>query len=186
MLFDGLEWITCGLLWGFYQLFGLWYNFDGTHSLERIHWWASDTMLHFSKSVLMKKQMYPHFGWPEGGHIFITFSCLGDHALVNQPWLLLCTWLYLWKWKCVVHKGALLLPVISIISVWNCVGFVPVPLCGGCSRWRMIYRTGWREDLHTSNSKLTADLLHLTRITAAPETEVCFSGQNDMFVWTYY
>ncbi len=31
---------------------------DGTHSLRRIHWWASDVMLHFSKSVLMKKQTH--------------------------------------------------------------------------------------------------------------------------------
>ncbi len=29
---------------------------DGTHSLQRIHCWASDVMLHFSKSVLMNKQ----------------------------------------------------------------------------------------------------------------------------------
>ncbi len=29
---------------------------DGTHSLQRIHWWASDVKLNFSKSVLMKKQ----------------------------------------------------------------------------------------------------------------------------------
>ncbi len=28
---------------------------DGTHSLKRIHWWASDVMLNFSKSVLIKK-----------------------------------------------------------------------------------------------------------------------------------
>ncbi len=27
---------------------------DGTHSLQRIHWWASDVMQHFSKSVQMK------------------------------------------------------------------------------------------------------------------------------------
>ncbi len=26
---------------------------DGTHSLQRIHWWARDVMLHFSKSVLI-------------------------------------------------------------------------------------------------------------------------------------
>ncbi len=26
---------------------------DGTHSLHRIHWWASDVILHFSKSVLI-------------------------------------------------------------------------------------------------------------------------------------
>ncbi len=30
---------------------------DGTHSLQRIHWWASDVMINFSKSVLMKKQV---------------------------------------------------------------------------------------------------------------------------------
>ncbi len=29
---------------------------DGTHSLQRIHCWASDVMLHLSKSVLMKKK----------------------------------------------------------------------------------------------------------------------------------
>ncbi len=29
---------------------------DGTHSLQSIHWWASDVQLHFSRSVLMKKQ----------------------------------------------------------------------------------------------------------------------------------
>ncbi len=39
---------------------------DGTHSLQRIHWWASDIMLHFFKSVQMKKQTPLHFGWPEG------------------------------------------------------------------------------------------------------------------------
>ncbi len=31
---------------------------DGTHSLQRIHWWASDVMLNFSKSVVMKKQTH--------------------------------------------------------------------------------------------------------------------------------
>ncbi len=28
---------------------------DGTHSLQRTNWWASDLVLHFSKSVLMEK-----------------------------------------------------------------------------------------------------------------------------------
>ncbi len=37
---------------------------DGTHSLQRIHCWASDVMLHFSKPALMKKQTNLHFGWP--------------------------------------------------------------------------------------------------------------------------
>ncbi len=35
---------------------------DGTHSLQRIHWWESDIMLNFSKPVLMKKQSHLHLG----------------------------------------------------------------------------------------------------------------------------
>ncbi len=35
---------------------------DGTHSLQMIHWRASDVMLHLSKSVPMKKQTYLHLG----------------------------------------------------------------------------------------------------------------------------
>ncbi len=31
---------------------------DGTHSLQRIHWWASNVMLNVSKFVLMKKQSH--------------------------------------------------------------------------------------------------------------------------------
>ncbi len=41
---------TCGLLWCFISCLDS--HSDGTHSLLRIHWWASDVMLHFSKSVL--------------------------------------------------------------------------------------------------------------------------------------
>ncbi len=48
-LTDELEW--CVLLWCFISCLDS--HSDGTHSLQRIHWWASDAMLHFSKSVLM-------------------------------------------------------------------------------------------------------------------------------------
>ncbi len=37
---------------------------DGTHSVQKIHWWASDVILNFIKSVLLKKQTHQH-GWPE-------------------------------------------------------------------------------------------------------------------------
>ncbi len=40
----------CGLLWCHSS------PSEGTHSLQRMHWWASDVMLHFSKYVLMKKR----------------------------------------------------------------------------------------------------------------------------------
>lgn len=36
---------------------------DGTHSLQCIHWWAREVMLHFSRSVLMKKQSQLHIEW---------------------------------------------------------------------------------------------------------------------------
>ncbi len=39
---------------------------DGTHSLQRIHWWTSDEIIHFSKSVLTKKQTNLYLGRPEG------------------------------------------------------------------------------------------------------------------------
>ncbi len=55
-LTDGLEW--CGLLVDHCDVFisCLDSYSDGTHSLQRIHCWASDVMLHFNKSVLIKKQ----------------------------------------------------------------------------------------------------------------------------------
>ncbi len=56
MLTDGLEW--CGLMWCLYLLLDS--HSDGTHSLQSIHWWTSDMMLNFSKSVLMKKQTHLH------------------------------------------------------------------------------------------------------------------------------
>ncbi len=45
-LIDGLEW--CGLLWCFISCLDS--HSDGTHSLQKIHWWTSDVKLHFSKS----------------------------------------------------------------------------------------------------------------------------------------
>ncbi len=41
----GVVWITCGLLWCFISCLDS--HSDGTHSLQRIHWWASDVMLLF-------------------------------------------------------------------------------------------------------------------------------------------
>ncbi len=38
---------------------------DGTHSLQRIHWLAGDTMLNLSKSFPVKEQIHLHIGWPE-------------------------------------------------------------------------------------------------------------------------
>ncbi len=50
MLTDGLEW--CALLVDYCDVFisCLDSHSDGTHSLQSIHCWASDAMLHFSKS----------------------------------------------------------------------------------------------------------------------------------------
>ncbi len=41
----GVVWITCGLLWCFISCLDS--HSDGTHSLQRIHWWASDAALNY-------------------------------------------------------------------------------------------------------------------------------------------
>ncbi len=38
-----IVWITCVFLWYFYQLYG--FSSDGTHSLQRSHWWAGDAIV---------------------------------------------------------------------------------------------------------------------------------------------
>ncbi len=62
---------SCGLLWCFHQLFQT--HFDGTHSMQIIHWWASDAMLNFTKSVLMKKNSISRMAcvWKHFQQIFI-------------------------------------------------------------------------------------------------------------------
>ncbi len=45
---------------------------DGTHSLQSIHWWESDVMLHFSKSSPMNKQTHLLFAWPKNIVIYLT------------------------------------------------------------------------------------------------------------------
>ncbi len=60
---------------------------DGTHSLQRTHWWASDIRLNFSKSVLMKKKTHLHLGWPENEYIFSKFSFFGvNYSLKSGRW----------------------------------------------------------------------------------------------------
>ncbi len=49
---------------------------SGTHSLQRIRWRASYTMLNFSKSVQMKKRSHVHLVWPEDEYILSKCSFL--------------------------------------------------------------------------------------------------------------
>ncbi len=68
ILIDGLE--SCGLLVDYSDVFISCLDScsDGTHSLQMIHWWASDVMLHFSKFVSVA-QTNLLLGWPEGVYI---------------------------------------------------------------------------------------------------------------------
>ncbi len=72
LLIDGLD--SCGLLVDYCYVFiscFFYSHSDGTHSLQRIHWWTNEAILSFSKSVLMKKQTHLHFGWPKGKFLFL-------------------------------------------------------------------------------------------------------------------
>ncbi len=57
----GVVWITCALLWFFISCLDS--HSDGTHSLQSIHWWASDP--NATSPNLMKKQTHLHLGWSE-------------------------------------------------------------------------------------------------------------------------
>ncbi len=75
--FKDINWWT-GVVWIIVMfLSAVWTHSDGTHSLQRIHCWASDVKLNFSKSVLIKKQTHRHLWWPESKYIFSKFKFLG-------------------------------------------------------------------------------------------------------------
>ncbi len=82
MLINGLE--LCGLL-DYRDIFisCLDSHSDGTHSVQRIHWWVSDVMLHFSKSVLMKKQTHLNLRWAWGWIHFQYISVFGFRMLLT-------------------------------------------------------------------------------------------------------
>ncbi len=87
-----MDWSGVDYLWIFvmsYQLCGR--SFWRHHSLQRIHWWASDEMLHFSKSVLMiKKLIYIldglPWGWVHFQQIFIFWVNYAFKHLANCWW----------------------------------------------------------------------------------------------------
>uniref|UniRef100_A0A8C1FKI4 Transmembrane protein 205 n=1 Tax=Cyprinus carpio carpio TaxID=630221 RepID=A0A8C1FKI4_CYPCA len=65
---------------------------DWHEGIQRIHWRASDVMLHFSKSVLMNEQAHLHLGWSEGEYFFNKSLLLFPHFVsipLNEP-LSLC------------------------------------------------------------------------------------------------
>ncbi len=66
---------------------------NGTHSLQRIHWWASDVML--SKSVPMKTQTQHRNGWSEGEYILILICKVHLHFWMNCPFKCIYTTLNL-------------------------------------------------------------------------------------------
>ncbi len=91
MLTDGLEW--CGLLVDYCDVFisCLDSHSDGTHSLQSIHCWDTDAMLHFSKS---DEETNSSTSWMAWGWVFIfgwtiplrfsfyqSMHCLYWHAL---------------------------------------------------------------------------------------------------------
>ncbi len=73
MLIDGLEW--CGLLVDYCDVFisCLDSHSDGTHSLQSIRCWASDGMLHFSKSdeETNSSTSWMTWGWAHFQQMFI-------------------------------------------------------------------------------------------------------------------
>ncbi len=93
-----MDWSGVDHLWIIVMfLSAVWTHSVGTHSMQRIYWWANDAMLHFSKSIVMKKLTHLHLGWPEGEYIFSKCSFLGtQHANFAVCSALGLSWLFIW------------------------------------------------------------------------------------------
>ncbi len=63
MASQDVNWWT-GVMWSIVMFLSA--HSDGTHSLQRIHWWASDSILDFSKET--------NSWWTEGKSIFIKYQ----------------------------------------------------------------------------------------------------------------
>ncbi len=88
----GVVWITCGLLWCFYQLFGLsfWrHPFTAEDPLVS-KWWNAIFL-----QICSHEQTHLHLGWPEGEDIFSKFSFLVKLFLYDDS----CTWHCNWHWN---------------------------------------------------------------------------------------
>ncbi len=102
---------SCGLLVDYCDVFFscLDSHSDGTHSLHRIHWWASDVKRNFSKT----KKTCLHIGleyywWKELAHktVWTGLLCTGYavHFLLlkkKNSWII-CSWIRKHKLRCTV------------------------------------------------------------------------------------
>ncbi len=80
---DGLEW--CGLLVNYFDVFisSLDSRSDGTHSLQMIHLWASDVMLHFS-----------HICWRNNLTYWIAWGWVNFQQTVIFGWIIILSLVY--------------------------------------------------------------------------------------------
>ncbi len=101
------------------------FHSDGTHSLLRIHWWASHVMLNFSKCISIKKQTQLHIRWLKGKseakwvnleQIF-PFGWTNPSTAVFVPFFLIIFVLFilLLREECAVH---IYIFISSLFSAW--------------------------------------------------------------------
>ncbi len=116
---------------------------DGTHSLQRIHWWDSDGMLHFSKSVLMKKNLSTSmmaWGWVRFQEMFIfgwtiALTCsicrpftgfgaepLCRSGLSREMCLQHVTWHF--HLSCRLYVCVFAIDIFWLVWLWNEQGFI--------------------------------------------------------------
>ncbi len=108
MLTNVLEW--CGLLVDYCDVFisCLDSHSDGTHSLQRIHCWASDVMLHLSDKETNSSTSWMAWGW---GHIQLIFIFFRDQDQHEKPVFIDH------KYKCLVWGECLV--VTALVHIGN-------------------------------------------------------------------
>ncbi len=114
---------------------------DGTHSLQRIHWWASDAMLNFSRSVLMKKQTHLYLA------NFQQFILNNNREIsVENPWFQICIcYIHIFTVKTtrIAHIKtitAVFLTGCQRTRVWTC-SRIPHKTCSEIQPWKQTQST---------------------------------------------
>ncbi len=112
-----MDWSGVDYLWITVMfLSDVWTHSDGTHSLQRIHCWASEAMLNFAKSVLMKRKELIYIF---NGLRVNTFST-NFHFWLNHSFCICIVWIKLKAESCDCTFHLRVSSVMGLLVVLKC------------------------------------------------------------------
>ncbi len=160
MLIDGLE--SCGLLWCFYQLFGLsFWRHPFTADDPLVSKWRNATFLQIcSDEETNSSTSWIDWGWVNFQQMFVSHSSFCFTPLSHSVFIFLSRWLcslWLWSWL-----------------VWMCSGLDrrPQSACWSCRRLRrnMVWGIRWVWAPIRKDTPNSVNRTQNTRSTGPPST----------------